>query len=444
MLTNIILQNCGFSTAVEKDDKGTIDVQVQALHTGIFVDMNGTEVVVDREMLEGICNTYNESARICMAIDSETDPKVANLSLDEFDNRNAPNQVNHNASDATLTVGHVIGLMQVKDFNGKSYLFCKLRVKGTENVERVRDKRWRNLSVQFNPETYEFVEISWVVKGAAYEAHTLMGKSENAGHTNFSQISRTNLDKIHTKQKNITLMKCELDATKHLIALSKHGVLNMAQVTKIKAELAKFNDPKAVIELMESVIPENVFKPKIIKNQKLMEKLLEGTNMATRSDASISADPIEALKNVVLGDGGMAGIQHSNIGEDDCLSYGDMADKHMDLMSRSMAGYESGDMEMGRKYGELAKKLAGEIKGGKAKLSDYEVEEKSKDSDDVKELAKKIKAAEEEIKEDVKKELAAFEDKMNVALAAQNVSKAEFKTMQDCIIELTKLSAGVK
>lgn len=442
---NITLQNCGFSTAIEREDDGTIDITVQALHTGIFFDMNGTEVLVNQEMLDNIATSYNESLKMIHAIDSETDPKIRDVALQDFEHRNAPNQINHDASDALKTVGHLVGFMKVKEINNKHYLFCKIRVCGKDNIERVRDKRFRNMSVQFNPETYEFVEISWVVKGAAYEAHALMsGGQDNDNRVKVLPNLSAVLDKIHVKRESITLMKKKLDATKRMIALSRTGLINMAQIRTIKPELDKFTNPEEVIKLLESVIPSKTFKPQVINDSRIVNKLLKGTDMINKVDNTKSLSLIDALKNVKLGEG-MSGVEHACIGEDNILGYDDVAEKHMDLMTKSMEGYEKGDMEMGRKFGELAKKLAGEVKAKKAKLADYDVDALSEESEEVKELSKKIKASEEEVKEDVKKELAAFEEKITVMLASKaDASKEQIKDIQQAIVLLTNLAAGVK
>ncbi len=291
---NIILQNCGFSTAIEKESPGTIDITVQALHTGIFVDMNGTEVIVNQEMIENICNTHNVSLQILHDIDSETDPKVKDIKLADFEHRNAPNQIGHDASDPLKTVGHVIGFMETKEINNKCYLFCKIRVKGEENIVKVRDGRFKNMSVQFNPETFEFVEISWVVKGAAYEAHAMMGKNQfNEKGVNNNKISWNfshTVDTIRSKRESITLMKKKLEATKHLVALSKTGLINMAQIRKIKPELEKFNNPEEVIKLLESVMPNKTFRPQVINDQEVVNKLLKGTNMTNKVNAAAPTD----------------------------------------------------------------------------------------------------------------------------------------------------------
>lgn len=456
-MSNIYLQDCGFSTTIEKDNADTIDVMVQALHTGVFTDMNGTEVVVDDEMLEGLCAAYNDSAARCLAIDIETNPAMSKVKLEEFDNRNAPNQLNHNASDANLTVGHVIGLMNIKEINGKKYLFCKLRVKGSENVARVKDKRWRNVSMGFNLDTLEFNEISWVVKGAAYEAHTMLQMSST--NNKKSQIFTNLIDTLQTKQNNIAAMKKELDATKHLIALSKVGILNMAQVNKIKPHLSKFDNPKAVIELMEMVVPDKKFKPLVIeknKNINFFKELLKGdTSMASNQtpqkiDIAQLSDPATALSYLESNTGGKVAlsdpaIQHAYINEpmESVIGYKELGAKHRELMKLSRDCYKLGDIEKGDKYADMAMKLSEEAEMGRAKLSDYDIEAASSESDDVKELAKKIEASEKELKEEVKKELAKFEEKLTVMLAANNnASKAEIKTLSDCIIELTKRSVG--
>lgn len=454
-MSNIYLQDCGFSTTIEKDNADTIDVIVQALHTGVFTDMNGTEVVVDDVMLEGLCTAYNDSAAKCLAIDMETNPSMAKIKLEEFDNRNAPNQLNHNASDANLTVGHVIGLMNIKEINNKKYLFCKLRVKGAENVARVKDKRWRNVSMGFNLDTLEFNEISWVVKGAAYEAHTLLQMS--SGNNKKSQIFTNFIDNIQAKQNNIIAMKKELNATKHLIALSKIGVLNMAQINKIKPHLSKFDNPKAVIELMEMVVPDKKFKPLVIeksKNLNFFNELLKGdTSMASNQtpqkiDMTQLSDPATALSylesydsNVTLAEP----LQHAYINEpmESVVGYKELGAKHRELMKLSSDCYKLGDVEKGDKYADMAMRLSEEAEMGRAKLSDYDIETAANDNDEVKELAKKIEASEKEVKEEVKKELAKFEEKLGVMLAANaNANKAEIKTLSDCIILLTKKSLG--
>ncbi len=454
-MSNICLQECGFSTTIEKDNTDTIDVIVQALHTGIFNDMNGTEVVVDDVMLEGLCAAYNDSAARCLAVDIETNPNMANIKLEEFDNRNAPNQLNHNASDARLTVGHVIGLMNIKEINGKKYLFCKLRVKGAENVAPVKDKRWRNVSMGFNLDTLEFNEISWVVKGAAYEAHTLLQMSSS--NNKKSQIFTNFIDNIQAKQDSIAAMKKELDATKHLIALSKIGVLNMAQINKIKPHLSKFDNPKAVIELMEMVVPDKKFKPLVIeknKNLNFFNELLKGdTSMASNQtpqkiDMTQLSDPATALSYLESYDSNVAlaePLQHAYINEpmESVVGYKELGAKHRELMKLSRDSYKLGDVEKGDKYADMAMRLSEEAEMGRAKLSDYDIEAASCDSDEVKELAKKIEASEKEVKEEVKKELAKFEEKLGVMLAANaNANKAEIKTLSDCIILLTKKSLG--
>jgi len=272
---------------------------------------------------------------------------------------------------------------------------------------------------------------------------------------NFTNLIGT----LQTKQNNIAIMKRELEATKHLIALSKVGILNMAQVQKIKPELSKFNDPKAVIELMETFVPDKKFKPLVIeknKNKSFFNELLKGENsMSTNTapqkiDLSQLSDPATALayleansNNVALSDP----LQTAYINEpmESVVGYKELGAKHRELMKLSRDCYKLGDVEKGDKYADMAMKLSEEAEMGRAKLSDYDIEAASNDSDDVKELAKKIEASEQEVKEDVKKELAKFEEKISVMLAANaDTNKAEIKTLSDCIIQLTKLSVGGK
>lgn len=248
----------GHSVAFGRAEADYVDVKLMSLSTGKYVDMTGQDVVVNPDTLDKIASRYNREATD--AYNSEKRFNGAIGSLEEFDYRNAPNQLAHNDSDPRETVGHVIGLMSVVHETDKSYLFMTVRVKGKENVPMVtgRTARWRNVSVQYCPDTYKFVEVSWVVKGADATARSLLSQFNNLKE---SALENKKKEVIALAEATLKKYNSLMNAEKYLLASCKAGIITKATSNMISKKLANFDNPAEVVKLIVDSQPKITFNP---------------------------------------------------------------------------------------------------------------------------------------------------------------------------------------
>lgn len=426
MSNNIKLMNCGHTVALGKgkDDNSELDVRIMALCPGNYTDMNGTEVEITSETIYNLYNTYNEDTKKLFEKDQELTPKIAKDGLENFDNRNAPNQLDHDDGTVLKTAGHVIGLMQIEDVKGIPYLFCTVRVKGKENVEPVKDGRRRNISLAYQLGTWKFGEISWVVKGAAVEARAIFSESNAKNKKPNNNLSVDFIEKFATIQQteNILLAKQqalenELIIKKRLIALCRTGKINRATADYIEQEIKdkKINNPE-VIKLMETILPNKNIKPEYFNllNKEEISKMTNEQKVALSATDFIAG--CVALKKGKLGEeekpAGKPKEEDKPEGkpdEDGEKKYGKShALKHKEIISKMAEAYEKGDVEMAKKYKDMGCKLAEDAAEDKFNLAEYSVDEESKGSDEVKKLSQELN--------DIKVQLAGLKEEQIVAL----------------------------
>jgi hypothetical protein len=414
-MSNVKLMNSGYSIALgkSKDDDSQLDVKIMALCPGKYQDMNGTEVEVTPGTIHDICRTYNESLQVRFEEDQKLTPDIVKLGIEAFDNRLAPNQLDHDDSTVLKTVGHVIGFMQVNEVDDIPYLFLTVRVKGKKNVEPVKDQRWRNVSIQYHPKTFEFAEISWVVKGAAVEARALSKPQTNKQAIN-NHLSSVFLSDFATIQQTEQILLAkqralenELVIKKHLIALCIDGKINRATADYIEHEIKskKIANPE-VIKLMEAVLPDNKFRPKYLN-------LLNEEEMIKMSKENIALGTHDFIAECVAlkKESGKKFSEETKeeSKEEKNEKYGKShAMKHKELMSKMAESYEKGDVEMGKKYLEKAHKLADDAVDGTMNLAEYDIDKKSEDSEEVKKLSQEL--------DETKIKLAALKDEQTTAL----------------------------
>ena len=426
MSNNIKLMNCGHTVALGKgkDDNSELDVKIMALCPGSYTDMSGTDVEVTAGDIYNLCHTYNNDTKELFEKDQKLTPSLAKIDLNDFDNRNAPNQLDHDDGTVLKTAGHLIGLMQVEEVEGKPYLFCTVRVKGKENVEPVKDGRRRNVSLAYQLGTWKFGELSWVVKGAAVEARAIFSKPQIKKQIINNNLSTVFIEKLATIQQTEQILLAkkqvlenELIIKKRLIALCVTGKINRATADYIDREIKdqKINNPE-VIKLIEAILPTKKIKLGYLNllNKEEISKMTDEQKVALSASDYIAG--CVALKKGKLGEEdkpeGKPKEEDKPEGkpdEDGERKYGKShALKHKEIMSKMAEAYEKGDMEMGKKYKEMGCKLAEDAAEEKCNLSEYDVEEKSEKSDEVKKLSKEL--------DDTKVQLAALKEEQTVAL----------------------------
>lgn len=156
-------------TSWHEVNQNTIDVKTLILYP-FFVeaDANGNSFDIKKEDVQAIHDKYNKTVRFKW---SKLQKLGKNVPLHHVET--VANLLDHDPKSLNV-VGRVIGELSILERGGDPYLFSTIRVKGKENVERVKDGRFSQVSIGFDPASHELMEISWVVNGAIPGAQAIM------------------------------------------------------------------------------------------------------------------------------------------------------------------------------------------------------------------------------------------------------------------------------
>lgn len=156
---------------------------------------------------------------------------------------------------ANNIVGHVIGELEIVEKDEVPYLFATLRVKGKENVERVKDKRFSQVSIGISFKPHMLNEISWVVAAAIPEAGAIMANSSYplSNVTNYKEYNSNNVLNLrlaliseHDSYRNkMDDIQREIEVENLLTSLAASGKLLPRDKLKIKTQLKGISDKEA-------------------------------------------------------------------------------------------------------------------------------------------------------------------------------------------------------
>jgi hypothetical protein len=251
----------------------------------------------------------------------------------------------------------------------------------------------------------------------------MFGKSQPKKQNINNELSVDFIEKFATIQQTEKILLAkqqalenELIIKKRLIALCRTGKINRATADYIEQEIKdkKINNPE-VIKLMETILPNKKFEPEYFNllNKEDISKMTNEQKVALSATDFIAG--CVALKKTKLEDDTPAGKPKEEYkpegkpDEDGERKYGKShALKHKEIFSKMAEAYEKGDMELAKKYKDMGCKLAEDAAEDKFNLSEYDVDEKSEKSDEVKKLSKEL--------QDTKIKLAALKEEQTVAL----------------------------
>jgi hypothetical protein len=129
-------------------------------YTGKFESMDG-EVEITPDHLKRLVENHNARLKALGSAIKITDYP--------------PVQLDHSTS-AEHTVGRLVGPLELGSHDGQVAMFGHLRILGSDNLERVNDGRWSNLSIGADLESGELQEISITPFPAAKKACLLSAK----------------------------------------------------------------------------------------------------------------------------------------------------------------------------------------------------------------------------------------------------------------------------
>lgn len=244
-------------------EKDFLIVDALMLYEGQFEDSKGQDVKVTKAIMQGLVNFYKlylgdgHPARnaIRRLFNKEPQLRYKNVSL------------NHDKRDALKVVGKILSI-EIKEFEEKAYLFGKLKILGRENVERVLDGRFSNMSISYDfdlfDNTAELKEISYVFDSAidhvtsfsAPDDKTIEFKPKSALKNGKISIElekcRNDLNSFYTKktdlEKKIQSLEFKKSASIKLGRLVKDGLISKSDHKRLMVDMESLDSsPHEVI-----------------------------------------------------------------------------------------------------------------------------------------------------------------------------------------------------
>lgn len=234
-----------------KKNDNQVDVTVLVLYPYyVECDANGNSFDIKEEDVRKVHDEYNKTVQFKWTKLQKMGKEIPIVFVE-----NAPNQLDHDQSSAK-TVGHVIGEMQLIEKEGGPFLFAKLRVKGKENVERVEDGRFSQVSLGFDTASGEVFEISWVMRGAIPGAQRILSKGNinrsvdiysklEFNPINVTSLKATLLSKYEENRKLIEEKENDIEIGTMLTNLLIDGKILPKDQDRIRVELKRIPDKQA-------------------------------------------------------------------------------------------------------------------------------------------------------------------------------------------------------
>lgn len=235
----IRLSNSGsFLAEGENETEGSIDKKVRFVYCGTFNSMDG-EVEVTEKHLEKIVKNHNSRLS-----------KLKRLANGDIPVRMMqPLQLDHSTS-AMMTVGRIIGELSLEDSDVdgqgtmKLAMMGKVRVLGKENVEKVKDGRWADVSIGADLTDGKLNELSITPFPAAEHAAMLSRASEQTEKPKEASMTEEQKKAMREKMKKHLMDKeklSEKDADEKLSKMEDKDVEQMSA----KCTEDEENDKKA-------------------------------------------------------------------------------------------------------------------------------------------------------------------------------------------------------
>ena len=221
-------------------------------YTGKFDSMDG-EVEITPDHLKRLVENHNARLK---ALGSQV--KITDY---------PPVQLDHSTS-AEHTVGRLVGPLELGTHDGQVAMFGHLRILGSDNLERVNDGRWSNLSIGADLDSGELQEISITPFPAARKACLLSakfgGKSMNPLCKYLMDTEKIDQEeamkrledmddegKEALKKKMQKRLSEEEDAEKAKLAAEEEEKAKLAAEEEEKAKLAAEEEEKAKLAAEE-------------------------------------------------------------------------------------------------------------------------------------------------------------------------------------------------
>lgn len=245
----------GQDTSWHQVNTDTIDVKTLILYPYfVEADANGNSFDIKKEDVQAIHDKYNQTVKFKWNKLQKLGKDVPLRHVETV-----ANLLDHDPK-AMNVVGRVIGELEIIEKGGDPYLFATVRVKGKDNVERVKDGRFSQVSIGFDPSNHELSEISWVVNGAIPGAQAIMSDGSkviqaviNTNKQEYNLMNLTNLKSVllsqyDTHRNKMDDIQKEIEIEGMLTSLKADGKLYPRDTLRIKNQLSRISDKQARFE----------------------------------------------------------------------------------------------------------------------------------------------------------------------------------------------------
>ncbi len=407
-----------FSGALPGQEKlaeipGMLEKECLICYEGEFESMDGP-VSVDAEKLQRVAETYN--AKIARAKKLENgEPHPGFI---------APVQLDH-GNGALQTIGRINSFLELRPYKtseGQEVigLYGKLKFLGKDNVERVLDGRFANLSIGANFETGELTEVTVTPFPAAPEASLLSKNKDKKMASPGEEVAK----EFKYRGVTVTIIKEEDGYCVYLDGI----------------ETASFRRlDEAVREAKIGVDQE--LDEKMSKGDKKMSKKMN--DQADKGGMNMSEEQRKELAKMMYEDMKQLAEEEKKTKEEaeTLANYKRIMDDKAKMAEgeekkdEKMEAAEDEKAKMSEEKEEEKKELSAEEKKEEAKMADKEDEEKKEMSDKKEEEKKEMS----EPKEEEKKEMASEEkEEEKLASEAEGDGKEVIQKVKESMSRLSK------
>lgn len=253
----------GQDTSWNQVNNDTIDVKTLILYPYyVEADANGNSFNITKEDVKAIHDKYNKTVKFKW---NKLQKLGKDVPLKHVET--VANLLDHDPKAMNI-VGRVIGELELIEKGEEPYLFSTIRVKGKDNVDRVKDGRFSQVSIGFDPMSHELIEISWVVNGAipgaqaimsdgSNRTHTIINKSQEYNQTNLINLKSVLLSKYDFQRIRLDDIQKEIEIESMLTSLAADGKLFPRDKLRIKTQLSRICDNQARFETF-NLLSENL------------------------------------------------------------------------------------------------------------------------------------------------------------------------------------------
>lgn len=423
-----------------EDDHSYMDITMRVLKPGEFRDNKGRPMVVTPLIIKKIHDIYNERVtkkfwdfkkiKESAPVSADFEDFLENKAESEDEYMDAPIQVNHELTDNFKTIGRVVGKLSIKDIDGEPNLFANVRIMDDENIKRVRDSRFRDVSVTFLEPSYELKEISFVtfsaIKGMRAfsenreekvvllsdipsdkkqamrklsEMQISLSEARNQEKRIFDELQEKNLS-IAKNYARISQLDKSISIRQRLVQFMDQGILTNRAAKNIQADIecVDENSLPAVYRMLSELPKSLEYKPRS-KNKYAIdfEEMMMGTNkdvaVKARNFAKAFVDKVQG-KNSKSGKAknGTESTHSFGVGKEIKKENDHVENKHEIKLVRS--DFERmQEMCEKKQFEELNTMLCSYAKMGEEDASKKEPEKDDKKTDDMKDEKRELMEA---------------------------------------------------